>query len=408
MYKIFKDSKEYFSYIDLMLENNIKINKANGLKLYFSNGDIIELLEQRMNPKKYHLPKYDDETVINIISGIRNNYGFDYKYKFDLTLFDKKYDHIVYLLLDGLGVNVLNKTLTKTSFLRTHYYKKINAIYPSTTSAATISAKSGLYPLESGWTGWQNYIKEANKNLILFTGVDYYSKEKTGININKLLPFKPFFHDMNLGRIIEPDFSKKYTRIDSLFKQSLKTLENDKFQYIYYNYPDEILHIDGIYGKATKEKMKSIDKFVESYANRLPDNTLLIISADHGHTSCNPLDISEFKSLNNLLERKISNDARCATFKVKCGKTQEFEDFFNLLFKKYFILYDSNDLIKERVFGDFNGLINERIDDFLADYVAIAISDKYFKLNSDNVIFKSHHAGITDDEMYVPLIVYKK
>ncbi|UKI50367.1 MAG: hypothetical protein L6U99_02720 [Clostridium sp.] len=37
------------------------------------------------------------------------------------------------------------------------------SIYPSTTAAATTAAISGLAPLESGWTGWQNYVKEINQ-----------------------------------------------------------------------------------------------------------------------------------------------------------------------------------------------------------------------------------------------------
>lgn len=406
--KYFKNSKDYFEYIDYKLESGIKIKKSLNLEIFFSDGEKIDLENSRPSRKKYIIPNYKDETVINIISGIRSNFGFDNKYDYDKELFDKKYNHIVYLLLDGLGVNVLTKTLRPSSFLRTHFYKKIEAIYPSTTSAATISAKSGLYPLESGWTGWQNYIKEANKNVILFTGVDYYSKENTGINVNKIIPYNNFFDDMNLGEIIEPDFSKNINKIEPLLRRSLKTINKSKFQYIYYNYPDEILHLDGIDGERTKVKMKYIDNAVKEYAEKLPEDTLLIISADHGHTTCSPFDISNFKSLNNLLERKPSNDARCTTFKVKVGKNDEFKDFFNLLFKNYFILYKSNDLIKTGMMGNPNDFINSRIDDFLADYTAVAISNRYFKLTDDNIIFKSHHAGITIDEMDVPLIVIKK
>ena len=169
----FKDSKNYFNYIDNKLISGIKITKVNELEIFFSDGDIIELDDYiEKSPKEYIIPNYKNESVINIISGIRKNYGYRPLNEYDKSLFNKKYKNIIYLLLDGLGTNILNDSLKEDSFLRTNYYKTINAIYPSTTAAATTSAKSGLYPLESGWTGWHNYIKEANKNLILFTGMD--------------------------------------------------------------------------------------------------------------------------------------------------------------------------------------------------------------------------------------------
>ena len=405
----FKDSKNFFNYIDNKLISGIKITKVNELEIFFSDGDIIELDDYiEKSPKEYIIPNYRNESVINIISGIRKNYGFRAEYGYDKNLFNKKFKHIVYLLLDGLGVNVLNNSLNEDSFLKTNYYKSINAIYPSTTAAATTSAKSGLYPLESGWTGWHNYIREANRNLILFTGIDYYSYEMTGIKVDKLIPYKPFFNDMKLGRIIEPDFKKKEIKLDSLLKRSLRNLEKDRIQYIYYNNPDDLLHIYGIGSKNVKEEMEHIDNLIRDYSNKLPKNTLLIISADHGHTKCSPLNISKFKALNDLLERKPSNDARCITFKVKSGLSKQFEELFNLLFKNYFILYKSSDLIELGILGNPNRIINERIEDFMADYTAIAIGDKYFKTVDDDIIMKSHHAGITKDEMEVPLIVIKK
>ncbi len=413
-YKYFNDSKDYFNYIDNKLESGIKIEKSIGLGIFFSDGEIVGLKpinktsDLKEKKKPYVIPSYKNESVINVIAGIRANFGYKSKYDYDPKIFNKSYNHVVYLLLDGLGVNILKECLPEDSFLRSNYYKTVSAIYPSTTAAATTSAKSGLYPLESGWTGWHNYIKEVNKNLILFTGIDYYSKEYTGINMYKLLPYDLFFDDMVVGEVIEPDFSKSISRLDVLLRRSIKNLSKSRFQYVYYNYPDEILHLDGIDGTKTKAKLLNIDRQVKNYVDRLPDNTLLIISADHGHTSCSPLNISNFRALNSLLERKPSNDARCITFKVKPEKIQEFETLFNTIFGSEFLLYKSNDIIKLGMLGDPKGKISPRIKDFMADYTALAVGNYYFKNVDDDVVFKSHHAGITKDEMEVPLIVIKK
>ena len=60
------------------------------------------------------------------------------------------------------------------------------------------------------------------------------------------------------------------------------------------------------------------------------------------------------------------------------------------------------DVIESKLFGD--GLENEIFKDALGDYLAIAKTDKTL-LYTGNEILKSHHAGYTDDEVLVPLIV---
>ena len=53
--------------------------------------------------------------------------------------------------------------------------------------------------------------------------------------------------------------------------------------------------------------------------------------------------------------------------------------------------------------GDENPIFNSAIGDFLA----IAIGNKTILFNGDKE-FVSQHAGMTDDEILVPLIVVKK
>ena len=52
--------------------------------------------------------------------------------------------------------------------------------------------------------------------------------------------------------------------------------------------------------------------------------------------------------------------------------------------------------------------MHPKIDDFIGDYIAIAISDSamksiYMQNGKWKKEFKAHHAGLTEDEMLVPL-----
>ena len=138
----------------------------------------------------------------------------------------------------------------------------------------------------------------------------------------------------------------------------------------------------------------------------LKEDTILIITADHGHINTNMLNMYKNKRLFNLLERNPSNDSRCLTFKVKNNKDKEFIELFNHFYNEIYDLYSKDEAL--HFFGDINEDINPRINDFLADYIAIAKSNYYFNYSNSNHIFKSHHAGYTKEEMEVPVIVLRK
>ena len=165
--EIYKNNKyEILSYQNIDIENKTK-------------EEIIITLENDIPKHDILIPNYNHSSL-NIISSIRNNFGYSSKYDIIPNLFDKKYKRVVLLLLDGLGVNVLNDNIPN-GILAKHYFSKVNCVFPSTTAASTTSIISGLTPLESGWTGWENYVSELNRDIVLFTGENYYTKEKMGV-----------------------------------------------------------------------------------------------------------------------------------------------------------------------------------------------------------------------------------
>lgn len=394
--------------ISLEIKRNNKYEILSTQTIDYNNKskeEIINLLKNDI--KKYDIFKPDYNTSsLNILSSIKNNFGYDYKYNLINGLFDKKYKNVVLLLLDGLGYYVMNEILDKDSFLYSHLFTTLNCVFPSTTAASTTSIISGLTPLESGWTGWENYIKEINRNIILFTGENYYTKEQTGLSGYNLMKYDPFFKDMNdvNSKIISEFGGEK--NIKSVLNKSLKSFNgNENFQYVYFYDPDSTMHKYGINSIETKEVIKTIDKNVESYASKLPNDTLLIITADHGHINTNMINLYHNKRIMSLLERAPSNDSRCLTFKVKDDNKKEFEKMFNLFYGEIYDLYKSKDIYQ--FFGNTSKM-NDRCIDFLADYVAIGKSNYYFNYSNSNHVFKSHHAGYTKNEMIVPIIVVRK
>ena len=66
--------------------------------------------------------------------------------------------HIIYVLLDGLGLNVVKKHLSKDDALRKYCLKGISSVFPPTTVAATNAVLSATPPIVNGHIGWVQYF----------------------------------------------------------------------------------------------------------------------------------------------------------------------------------------------------------------------------------------------------------
>ena len=96
-----------------------------------------------------------------------------------------------------------------------------------------------------------------------------------------------------------------------------------------------------------------------------------------------------------------------STQKVKYETLAFYVDFLiYVLWKETLIdLYPIEEVIESKLFGD--GTENEVFRDILGDYLAIGKTNKTI-LYQGNSELLSQHAGYTDDEIYIPLIVINR
>lgn len=429
-YWYFDNQIEFFDIVNCFLKTGFQITDHIylGVELSFQDhsyfmtyqklDEVTENFKEdyRKLEKQYKLvlPNYS-HCMLNTISSLRAYFNCPYYYDLDPVmnriLQEKNYQNMVILLLDGLGENVLDYHLDSVDFLKKYRYYTNTAIYPSTTAAATTSIISGKAPLETGWLGWENYIEEINQNIILFNGKNYYTDEPTGVDGYHFMPYKPFFEDMDIcGKLIMPTFQEGEDPF-SVFEKSLSSfdLSRPNIQYVYCTDPDKTMHEFGTYSVEAKKCISCLNQRVEEYVQGLPENTLCIITADHGHTPVKPIEFWNCSPLLRMLERPPANDSRAITFKVKKELHQEFVTLFKSFFDYAYDLYPSDDLLKRGFFGPYLDKKHARVKDFLGDFMAIAKNEYHFNYkNKDNFIMKSHHAGYTADEMLVPMIIYRK
>ena len=141
-------------------------------------------------------------------------------------------------------------------------------------------------------------------------------------------------------------------------------------------------------------------------------DTLIILSADHGHEDINEtVDILELDRIQECLIIPPTFEARMIGFFVKDDRKKEFEDIFNEMFKDKYILYSREEFFKSNLLGCGNP--HRKVDDFVGNYIAVSISDTRIRMGTylsremkplDEK--KSTHGGLTKNEMEVPLIVF--
>ena len=332
----------------------------------------------------------------------------------DKVLEESNYDNIILLIYDGMGSNILSRNLNENSFLRKHKIEDIKAIFPPTTTASTTTLLSGLNPCEHGWLGWDLYFKCLDETVTMFLN----TKKDTDILVSKENMAQKYFSYKSIIDLINEKYKafklmpfgdNAYNDLADLNNKVINLCKEKgkKFIYAYYDEPDHTTHNEGTDSNITVKLYEEIDKSTKELYEKLKDtNTLVIVTADHGHINSKDITLSDYKDIFNLLKHDVSIEGRACAFFIKEGKSQEFEQLFNKYFKDDFILYTKEEVIKNKLFG--SGRENKYFKDSLGDYLAVAITNKYFRYNENSVKLTSMHAGLTEDEMLVPLIIIGK
>lgn len=178
--------------------------------------------------------------------------------------------------------------------------------------------------------------------------------------------------------------------------------KDKNYIYAYYEDLDDIMHDTSTDSHDTLECFKMINKKVEEFSYDIEDS-IIIVLVNHGHINSKAVILSNYKEIFNTLEGDIWLEGKMCAFKIKEGRKTEFEKLFNEYFSDDFILKTKEEVIKEEFFGD--GKEHKYFQDFLGDYFALAVGNKYFKYTNTGNISKSTHAGFIEDEMRVSLII---
>lgn len=347
----------------------------------------------------------------------------------DRYLEGRCYENVVVILLDGMGKNIMDANLPKDGFFASHLVGTLSSTFPPTTVAATTSIQSGKEPCEHGWLGWDCYYPQIDKNVTVFlnkeTGTDEQAEDynvawrycgyestvdkllKAGVQAYNAMPFLEPFPDT---------FEKICDRIAGLCGKPGR-----KYIYSYWREPDHLMHEKGCFGKDAKELLGRLEAQVEELCERISeskaveneciknkpkegDGTLVIVTADHGHIDTKGVALIDYPKICECLSRLPSIEPRALNFFIKPGMEEQFVSEFNRRFSEKFRLFTKAEVLENKLFGRCTE--HPAFHDMLGDYLAVATGDLcIYNTREEADFFIGAHAGLTAEEMTIPLIL---
>ena len=378
---------------------------------------------------KYELPDYNN-CCVNLIASVSNYFGVDTGHN-SLKIVDrelrKDYKNIVILLLDGMGQELISRKLSAESFIRQNFVQELSAVFPSSTTPATVSFKSGLTPVEHGWWGHFLYFKEVGSTVHLYLNTDAFSKRP--------MPFHHIAHsvmpyDTILDRIFEKTEEQvrcyalcnegtrdtagitqiTYNTWEEMSNYIMTLTQNDgkKVLYVYNNLPDALMHDKGPYSPEVADLIAEMDAGLAYLCNNCPD-TLFLVTADHGQVDIHEVrDIADYPDVMDCLIMPPNGLTRCFNFYIKPNRHKEFEKLINKYFSDKFVLFSKKQVLEMNLLGD--GVPHFKVDDTLGDYLLIGIADSTLAVTTlyEQSIIQplGNHGGLNKLEMRVPLIMF--
>jgi len=340
----------------------------------------------------------------------------------------------IFMLIDGLGYNLLSKTLREKEidFIKNYKIEKISTVFPSTTVVALTSIETGLTPSEHGMVGWHVYSKELGTVVAPYR--DSLALDENfkfdHLGIRNIIPEPKLLLKIAKNRNVMLLFDKsiekppckgnnkikidKYTMQSDMILKLKNEVTNDEYDfiYVYYTLIDSIEHN---YGPISEASINATTILLNELKNILlptleQSDYNLIITADHGHTKVNKWLIIDSKSkIMNYLYGPPWGDARIMFMNVIPKYENDLKKYIAEKYSKYAILEDSDKLISIGIFG--KNKINEKIRYRFGTHILlaknnVALEYSYPSIKQNDKRHIGIHSGLSEDEMSVPLIIF--
>lgn len=387
-----------------------------------------------------HKPDYQGGSIVNLMNTILKFSGHTTNYPplRDFQIKPGDYDNIILIVVDGMGYEFINRQ--SPNILTENIMSRLTSVFPTTTASAVSSFLTGEAPLQHALTGWYMFFKELGVcGLPLPFTSRYDSREFRDFELktSDILNFENIFNRLEIPYVIvtpEKTINSSYSnhcfgekhksgyKEPSDFFSVLKSeiFKNGKYKdpnhlfpgkmiYAYYPFLDECAHINGMNSNESVQIFQDFSQRIESVINETKgQKNLFLITADHGLVDIEPQNkryLKDYPDLSACLTLPLCGEARVPYCYVRPGKTIEFKNRIHDYFGDICRLMPLEEAVTANLYG--MGSANPRFFDRVGDFI-LHFKEQYvlidYVLNEKQHNFKGYHGGLSEEELYVPLI----
>lgn len=181
------------------------------------------------------------------------------------------------------------------------------------------------------------------------------------------------------------------------------------YVYAYWSGVDTAAHWYGPRGAEHAAEVASLDRNLErALGARAPGDTLVILTADHGHASVDParlVDLEADAELRALLRVPLAGEPRLVF--LHTDRAAEVKAYLEHAYPVVFTLLDREDAIEAGLFGRGDpALVRARVGEVLA-LMGDDRGASIVRVDGQIVLHRGSHGGMTPDEMRIPVLLWR-
>ncbi len=358
---------------------------------------------------------------------------------------------LVVLLVDALGYNQLNFFMEKNDakplreLAEKGTFSVLTSTFPSTTTTAHATLHTGLSPQEHGLMGLFLFLKELRvvADMIEFKPVGETRRDMIfdmGFNPEQFFPAETIFEKLRQKQVsscvvMRRSFIKSglstlffrdvefvpYVSLSDMFVLLRKTVERNlgerTYVFAYWPLLDAVSHLSGPYSEEARAEIRLFcrslkEEFLEKLSPRAAQETVLMLTADHGQAAISrekAVNMKKHPCLLRNLTIPFAGDPRAAYLYIKHNKIHRVKEYFPKHFHDSFNVLESSRAFDMGLFG--LGKAKKEAEDRIGDVIVVSRDEStiYYPYSQEEKEFSyaGFHGSLTEDEMLIPFFCVK-
>lgn len=369
--------------------------------------------------------------------------------------FDRRYERVILIWIDALGWQFIERYYDRSPFFERLFkagnIAKLTSMFPSTTAAHTTCIHTGLPPGQSGVYEWQYYEPQLDRIILplffSFSGDKSRDTLKpTGITPEQLYPASTFYQALEPHHIQAYTFQSRdfafspysqwvtrgaemvpYTTLPEALVNLGELLEQAPTPAYFFLYFEKMDSISHTYGPDSPQVAAEIEAcllllerlLLQKFQGKL-DNTLLLLTADHGHMAISPETTiylnrePRFSGIESYLKTNRqgqplvpAGSSRDMFLYVKDDLLEEAQAFLAARLEGQAEVHRVQPLIEQGFFGPppISPTFLERVGN-LVILPFTRESVWWYERGRFEQRFYGQHGGLSPEEMEIPLLFY--